>query len=448
MRRRGDDVIVTKDSRPTGSSNSSTYSSNLAACVGQRQTRHCAVREMHEALGESEGGSPRSSSKVRAMASSSSEWTASACDALAAIALPSAAGACCCPAAAAEGGSGPRRHGHGHSHIGDIVASTRKKRHKLLASPCNFLRSLTLEAASLLLMRPLERRRRAARRNEPASELHRSVRSAAEHTSLDKAAKALANATPQQLAEANSEPFSIFTPALRAAGANAGKAPREPPLLLKYVRAALAHGFDPDAASIESSAAASSPPLVTSAAYGFAGSCAELLRAGASADSVNLDGDTAAHAAIEHPQVMGLLLRAEPRLVHVENKWGLSPFVRALIANPLKPVHRQSALLMAPHTMLSDMDLLIVRRRRRGHLLEDLAQLSAQRAGWGLLPTSARFWHEAWHWSFPTTDRDVLELLLSASHRGEIDLDRELVVHIFGFIERGWFRSPRGRARQ
>lgn len=65
-------------------------------------------------------------------------------------------------------------------------------------------------------------------------------------------------------------------------------------------------------------------------------------------------------------------------------------------------------------------------------------------------PSVAR-WSPALHWSFPTTDRQALSLLWHALRRPAAPdlLPEVLWLHIFGFVERGWWAErqlyPLGR---
>lgn len=295
---------------------------------------------------------------------------------------------------------------------------------------------------------------RAAIFTEDAPELWQRVMHAAESCSVRRALGALRSASPEEVDEARRGTLGLITPVVRALGAR-GKHPKETDELLDFVHAALQHGFSPDASAPQVMAwEIASPPLVTAASYGFSRTCEALLRAGATPTVRNSDGMTALHSAVEHPNTLALLLNHNGFAALVRDSLvrqhgssvGLTPFVAALTAAPFKPVHRASAMAMAPHVLLSDDELAALRVRRRVPLLlrlvrehavarreQRMLQHSSRRHD-EALPADATRWHPAWHWSFPESDRAALSLLYHAG-----GLPAELWARIFRHIERGWF---------
>ena len=77
--------------------------------------------------------------------------------------------------------------------------------------------------------------------------------------------------------------------------------------------------------------------------------------------------------------------------------------------------------------------------RRRVPRLAQLAHELAQQSGRSKLPAGALSWHTAWHWSFPTSDREAINVLCAHARRGASGLPLELWEAILGCIQRGWF---------
>ena len=128
-------------------------------------------------------------------------------------------------------------------------------------------------------------------------------------------------------------------------------------------------------------------------------------------------------------------------LVNSPNRYGKTPFIAALVADPQKAAHKTSAEYLALHAVLSDDDFLILRTQRK------LARLQAVILDRTTVPPSqvpvarTRSWQPAWHWTFPASDRAVLNLLHAFSFRtdSESPLPPELWAHVFSFVERGHF---------
>lgn len=286
---------------------------------------------------------------------------------------------------------------------------------------------------------------REAQRPEDAPALWQRVMHAAQSCSVLRALAALQTASPAEVEEAQRcASLGLITPAIRAAGARKTRTSAPPAELLAFVELALLRGFSPDASCPQIMAwEISSPPLVTAAAYGYDAVCAILLRGGASPAQRNSDGDTALHA-VEHPHVLRLLLGAPGfrSLVGAQNNWALTPLVSALTASPFKAKHYEAAqLLAAAAAEISDRDHLVLSARRRVPRLAQLAHEMAitRRSGRSGLPADALSWHAAWRWSFPTSDRQVVNVLCAHARRGASGLPLELWEAILAFIHRGWF---------
>jgi hypothetical protein len=286
---------------------------------------------------------------------------------------------------------------------------------------------------------------REAQRPEDAPALWQRVTHAAQSCSVLRALAALQAASPAEVEEAQQHCASLglIVPAIRAAGARKTKTSAPPAELLAFVELALQRGFSPDASCPQIMAwEISSPPLVTAAAYGYDAVCALLLRGGASPEARNSDGDTALHA-VEHPHVLRLLLGAPGfrALVGAQNNWSLTPLVSALTASPFKAKHLEAAHLLASTSAceISDRDHFVLGARRRVPRLAQLAHELAQQSGRSKLPAGALSWHTAWHWSFPTSDREAINVLCAHARRGASGLPLELWEAILGCIQRGWF---------
>ena len=257
---------------------------------------------------------------------------------------------------------------------------------------------------------------------------------------VSRAHLALERATDDEVADTAAARLGLITPVIRAAGqkGKAGEASA-----LAFVELAARRGFSLDEPSPGFAAWEQwLPPLTVAASYGFTQVVNLLLASGASPLALDEpDHDNALHAALEHADTLSVLLAHSPtlrRLVNAPNKYGRTPFVAALIAEPHKATHRRALALLAPHAALSDDDYWLVRTQRK------LARLQACIFDARLTPPrpvparSTRFWDARWHWSFPASDRAAVRLtyLLAKRHGA---LPAELWLCIFAWVERGWF---------
>lgn len=280
------------------------------------------------------------------------------------------------------------------------------------------------------------------KRHTEAPVLWHRVMRAAESCSVRRALGALEDASATDLADASSnQMWSMITPVIRAVGARGEKAAhRAEPELLAYIQACVKRGLSLDATCPQVLAwEISSPPIVTAASYGLLHTISALLDAGATPAARNSHGETALHAAIEQPDALRWMLDSGrfDCCVGALSTYGRTAFVTALTPMPWKPKHRRATELLAPHVRLTDHDFRVVTRLRRLGRLISLVENKDTTKG----PHTGR-WTPARHWTFPSSDRCALALTLALARRGHGALPPELWMHVFQFIERGWFVPP------
>ena len=209
-----------------------------------------------------------------------------------------------------------------------------------------------------------------------------------------RAHRALQIASEAEVSNAAASDLGIVPPVIRAAGTK-GKAGEAS--ALAFVRLAIERGFSLDVPAPGFAAwEQQSPALVVAAGYGYRQVCEELLNAGASPLVCELpDLDNAIHAALEHEQTVALLLAYSPQtrgLASSPNRYGKTPFVAALVAEPFKPAHRKALALMQPHVLLSDDDHRIVRSQRRLNRLQALISDTRVVPPRPVAAATTRFW--------------------------------------------------------
>jgi len=289
-----------------------------------------------------------------------------------------------------------------------------------------------------------------------APPLFHEIRLKAQGCHVNAAIELLQNATDESVAELAASDIGVIADVIRAASTK-GMA-RGEHFSHHFVDLALQRGLPPNTRSPGFAAWEQlSVPLVSAAQYGYVAVIHKLLEYSANPAAVDApDCDNALHAAIEKPQTIGWLLsntwlvagqdvtnphRADfIRLVNSPNRYGKTPFIAALVADPQKAAHKQSAVDLARHAVLSDDDFLILHTQRK------LARLQALILDHTTNPSqvpaaTTRFWQPAWHWTFPASDRAVLNLLHAFSFRADSEspLPPELWAHVFSFVERGHF---------
>ena len=289
-----------------------------------------------------------------------------------------------------------------------------------------------------------------------APPLFHDIRYKAQASHVQGAISVLRGATDECVAELAASDIGVIADVIRAASTKGNDGSNS---AFIFVEVALRRGLPPDTRSPGFAAWEQlSVPLVSAAQYGYVAVIRKLLENGANPAAVDApDCDNALHAAIEKPTTIKFLLcntwmvagpvatnphRAEfIRLVNSPNRYGKTPFIAALVADPQKAAHKQSAVDLARHAVLSDDDFLILHTQRK------LARLQAVILDRTTVPPSqvpvarTRFWQPAWHWTFPASDRAVLNLLHAFSFRADSEspLPPELWAHVFSFVERGHF---------
>ena len=273
--------------------------------------------------------------------------------------------------------------------------------------------------------------------------LFHNIRRYAQCLLVTRAQNALEVATDQDVADTVMSGFGVMTPVIRAAGqkGKAGEASA-----VAFVTLALQRGFSPDTPSPGFAAwELQTPPLVAAASYGYTAVVKALLDAGASPGAVDVpDRDNALHAALEHAATLAFMLghsESFRTLVSSANRYGKTAFTAALLAEPHKAAHKKAIVLLAPHVVLSDDDVRIIRAHRKLGRLQALIMEEASVPPRPLPAATTRFWQPAWHWSFPSSDRAALRVTYELARRGWCRLPPELWLRIFGWVERGWFAA-------
>lgn len=269
--------------------------------------------------------------------------------------------------------------------------------------------------------------------------------------SVRRARVALQEASEEELADCIASPMAgVLASIIRAAGARVPEVSRSGTIskphadieaeLLEVVQLGLRRGLSPDQPTPWADAEIFTPPMVAAASYDFERLLDLLLAEGADTMQRNSDGEVALHAAVDRPSALRRLLAVPQPLLQTSlaaiSGNGRTPFIAALLRNPLKPIHIQAcdAMVAAGSVALTDHDFACIQSAKRLPRL-----LSAVDRCYPAVVHPRARWHPTWHWSFPASDRHTIRITFELARRGHASLPPELWLTIFGQVQRGWF---------
>lgn len=257
----------------------------------------------------------------------------------------------------------------------------------------------------------------------------------------------LQEVSEEELADCIASPMAgVLASIIRAAGARVPEVSRSSTIskahahieaeLIEVVQLGLRRGLSPDQPTPWAEAEIFTPPLVAAASYDFERLLDLLLAEGADTMQRNSDGEVALHAAVDRPSALRrLLVNPQTSLAAISGK-GRTPFIAALLRDPLKPIHTQAcdAMVATGSVALTDHDFACIHSAKRLPRL-----LSVVDRCYPAVVHSRAGWHPTWHWSFPASDRNTIRITFELARRGHASLPPELWLTIFGQVQRGWF---------